>query len=654
MKTHPAIVTLSTVEFTDIGSGLYQVFVDGSLTSEYATKEEALDAATILSTPDNVIKLTHDYEVDVAKITYVSPDLAITNPPQLPPPSTDVPNIYLPDSILWIHWSVPLRAYPDIQLDYKLTGYDWFNRTLEWSLPIAPSGMTINSRGVISWVPSGQNGTHPVTVRMKPGSGASITRSWVIDVDSAKFIFFATNGSDLNTGTLTSPYLTLIKCLEQITTAQPKNVLGRGGTHTQAFWSNASPLINETFTEETQVLIASYPGEQVLFQIPGGSKGPKMNNGEDYVVFDKINCDGCTTNSGGVFFINDFQAVKRCRVTNSNWEDRQNCTGFFIHGGALLDSCTAKDNYDRTPDVTKNSSNFLAFNDKNAGAGSTYLIDCIDEGGPNSQGGMKEKHAGITIQTHLHRCIMLSKRGTYNASEFGSTRHCILFSSQPMESVSGENIDEGEQAWDQGFLYQGNLFIQNSSGTAMKCTKFIWFTPNIDEGLYVKENTYLLDGGADMMLYASQVNNNLGPPDNVGLRNLNIIDNDIYAPDENNVFQYTAGNFLSLTELNALTLPVQSSGNVRLGNVPATFDFEVADGIYRYTSSSQTLAKISGSMAFTEIFKEPIEDSNFSSRGWYDNTTMALSNDGAIPGSTQSIEYKWLLGNTVPENGGAM
>ena len=249
---------------------------------------------------------------------------------------------------------------------------------------------------------------------------------------------------------------------------------------------------------------------------------------------------------------------------------------------------------------------------------------------------------------------MLSKRGTYNASEFGSTRHCILFSSQPMESVSGENIDEGEQAWDQGFLYQGNLFIQNSSGTAMKCTKFIWFTPNIDEGLYVKENTYLLDGGADMMLYASQVNNNLGPPDNVGLRNLNIIDNDIYAPDENNVFQYTAGNFLSLTELNALTLPVQSSGNVRLGNVPATFDFEVADGIYRYTSSSQTLAKISGSMAFTEIFKEPIEDSNFSSRGWYDNTTMALSNDGAIPGSTQSIEYKWLLGNTVPENGGAM
>ena len=59
------------------------------------------------------------------------------------------------------------------------------------------------------------------------------------------------------------------------------------------------------------------------------------------------------------------------------------------------------------------------------------------------------------------------------------------------------------------------------------------------------------------------------------------------------------------------------------------------------------------SMPVEVIFNESIEDNNFASRGWYDNTNLVLSNDGAIPGSTQSIEYQYNQGATSPTNGGA-
>ncbi len=631
------------------------ITISGDATSEYKINGGAYTSTAGIIFNNDTLTVRHtssaNFSTSVDTLVTIgdaSDTFTTLTLPQIP---IAVPAIYLPDDVLFIHWSVPVRAYPDIQLDYKITGYDWENRVLLWTLPVAPTGMTISSRGVISWVPSGQDGTHSVTVSMKPGSGTAITRSWTIDVDSSKFIFFATGGNDsTGDGTIGLPYLTMTKCLEEIN-GESRTVLGRGGSYSENFWGSGSPLQFETYTELTQVLIASYPDEQVLFN--GGGNGPEMNFGEDYVVLDKINLDGCNANP---FFTADLQAYKRCRAINSDWDDRQNCTGFFIHGGSLLDSCTAKDNYDRTPDITRNSSNFLLFNDKDFGAGSTYLIDCIDEGEVNSKSGFKEKHSGSTIQTHLHRCIMRSQRGSYFNNNFSSCRHSLLFSDQPIETVSGESDDDPdpESTWNKGALYQGNLIIYTGTGTAMSMTKFIWYTPTIDEGLYVKENTYLLQGGGDMMLYASQVNNNLGPPDNVGLRNLNIIDNNIYSPDETDLMQYTANNFLTLTEINALSLPVQSSGNGRIGNVPVTYDFTVADGVYRYTSDSQTLVKSGGSMGYTEIFNDPVEDSDFSGRGWYGSTTRTLSNDGAISGSTKSIEYKWLLGNSLPENGNAM
>jgi len=60
------------------------------------------------------------------------------------------------------------------------------------------------------------------------------------------------------------------------------------------------------------------------------------------------------------------------------------------------------------------------------------------------------------------------------------------------------------------------------------------------------------------------------------------------------------------------------------------------------------------SMPIEVIFNDPIENNNFASRGWDDNTTQTLSTDGAVPGSTRSIDWTWQRGQTTPPNGGSM
>ncbi len=64
------------------------------------------------------------------------------------------------------------------------------------------------------------------------------------------------------------------------------------------------------------------------------------------------------------------------------------------------------------------------------------------------------------------------------------------------------------------------------------------------------------------------------------------------------------------------------------------------------------------SMPVEVIFNEPFEDQNWESRGWYDyaegGNTLPLVNDGAVGGSTQSVEYAWAQGATTPTNTGTI
>ncbi|MDY6878092.1 MAG: hypothetical protein SWK90_18060 [Chloroflexota bacterium] len=76
----------------------------------------------------------------------------------------------------------------------------------------------------------------------------------------------------------------------------------------------------------------------------------------------------------------------------------------------------------------------------------------------------------------------------------------------------------------------------------------------------------------------------------------------------------------------------------------------------------ETEAATSMSMAVRQIgddegailFQEYFDDTDFTSRGWYDNTNLQLSTTEHIPGSASSVEFHFNQGGTTPTSGSAI
>lgn len=54
------------------------------------------------------------------------------------------------------------------------------------------------------------------------------------------------------------------------------------------------------------------------------------------------------------------------------------------------------------------------------------------------------------------------------------------------------------------------------------------------------------------------------------------------------------------------------------------------------------------------LFNENFDDADFSSRGWYDNTNLTISNAEHISSGSGSLEFRFRQGASVPDSGGAM
>ena len=55
----------------------------------------------------------------------------------------------------------------------------------------------------------------------------------------------------------------------------------------------------------------------------------------------------------------------------------------------------------------------------------------------------------------------------------------------------------------------------------------------------------------------------------------------------------------------------------------------------------------------TVLFQENFEDNAFTSRGWYDNTSLATTSAQHAPGSTRALEMHFAAGSTTPTSGGS-
>ena len=78
--------------------------------------------------------------------------------------------------------SVPvMRSAPGIPYQYQVTATDPERDALSYSLPTAPSGMTISSTGLVSWTNPVQ-GTHTVEVKVEDTRGASVVQRYTLQV----------------------------------------------------------------------------------------------------------------------------------------------------------------------------------------------------------------------------------------------------------------------------------------------------------------------------------------------------------------------------------------------------------------------------------------------------------------------------------------
>ena len=55
----------------------------------------------------------------------------------------------------------------------------------------------------------------------------------------------------------------------------------------------------------------------------------------------------------------------------------------------------------------------------------------------------------------------------------------------------------------------------------------------------------------------------------------------------------------------------------------------------------------------TVLFEEPFEDTNWSSRGWYDNPRFEITDEEHIPGSSHSCVWRWKKAGDISPSGGA-
>ena len=76
--------------------------------------------------------------------------------------------------------------------------------------------------------------------------------------------------------------------------------------------------------------------------------------------------------------------------------------------------------------------------------------------------------------------------------------------------------------------------------------------------------------------------------------------------------------------------------------------------VFLFSANCRPEPVIKNSVKPINFFEEKFEDTNFLSRGWYDNTTLSLSTTEHNSGSIKSAEYHWQVGTTKPVNGGAI
>jgi chitodextrinase len=490
-----------------------------------------------------------------------------------------LPSQYVAGTLTWISWDAPTIAYPGIDLNYKMTGYDWHNRKLTWSIDSGPAWLSIGSTsGIFAGTPPTDSTNHSVTVRLTAGA-TSVAKTFTIQVSSAKCKFVATTGNDTTgTGAIGAPYLTIGKALQVAVAAGTGYlILVRSGAHAQNFASVNASLWGQAGTEANPIFCRAYPGEAPTLAVTGD--GPSLFGTR--IVWDRIPITGGTGSEGGCITVDgtslQLGVVKRTSTSGYRASGSVNPTGVKFYAGAILDACVSFNNLDSGGTTPQNWSNFLGYCD--GSAAESFLIDCI---GHTSTCGSKIKHAG-SGRIHLHRSVMYDVSNAADmADNWSTSRFCLLRANATAGNKSAVGFgNSSETGSDLGALVDGCLIIAENLMNGLSASPFYFYADNTQPAK-VRGCTFVVRGTA------STANNGENwaiaeyPYGAIpATQELHLTRNVIYSSDSTKV-QYHNLNQLTLAQTNA---KAGCSGNLHVGPIgTATLTFQAAG--YKWTYSA--------------------------------------------------------------------
>jgi hypothetical protein len=330
----------------------------------------------------------------------------------------------------WLGWDNPVRGCVGVPIDSRYTYFEVKNRPLSWSLKPQckdelPQGLAIDQTGRVTW-PSPIAGTYKLTTTVTrpdcdelryPGCVRSISRDFTLTVGTADCLFVSTTGNDASgTGAPAAPYRTVLKALQQITSADGKAIYLRGGEYAERWqWTNSSApdytgrypgAVSgvKDFTEADYLEVRSFPGEHAIIRSTGtydSSRGHGLYFTSDvaHVVVSNLEVAGATMDESANLFTNAPHTIFKDIVThNANWSGSSNCSGIRIESqdDAIVDRVTSYENryVSGGQGVVNpgNQANFMVLHDLPDAPGTTWLLNIKGWG---SFAGVYLKHASV-------------------------------------------------------------------------------------------------------------------------------------------------------------------------------------------------------------------------------------------------------------------
>lgn len=382
-----------------------------------------------------------------------------------PPPTTNIPAYYQPASQTFIFPDAPNVIHTGIDIEYKFTAYDWFNRAIVWTVESGPAGMVFDLliNGLLRYTPDTDSTDIPVIISAQFGGAEKVFSAFTMRVENSRCYFIATDGDDVNPGTELLPVKTIDAVIALVgSDTDGKTIYFRAGDHiatTDQTWATdpgLSPFHNKDWNDGDAIMWRNYPGETVTRTLT--STGQVFRMFGENIQFQGINGVGGNASETGQWNVGLKQTCKICTSSGFRRVIINNPHGFHVAHGGLLDWCTSWDNNDPASPLHLNNSNFGIYMENSALGEKCYLIECIGDG--LSTYDFKVKKSGVEgpvihnfVSTGPGGCEMFQNRQSIRYGWINSTDR------EPI-NIGGGSAVPG--ATDEGGLVENCLLISNA------------------------------------------------------------------------------------------------------------------------------------------------------------------------------------------------